>query len=526
MEKALKDDIEYLETQSTHNDQILNDKKQELQNIREQKLKGEFVRSRLKWISDGEKPSKYFCGLEKKNYTEKTIRKLELCDETVITDQKLILKNIEKFYANLFKDRSSTCFANYPLIEKDIETLLQNNKKSIVTSVNLGHDLKTYEISQALKSMKNNKTPGIDGIPADFLKVFWYYLKYFIQRSLNCCFRKGKLSYSLRQSIIICIPKDTKDRRFLKNWRPISLLCVTYKLASTVIANRMKPYIDKIVSKSQTGFLSGRNISESTRLIYDIMHYTETKKINGILLLIDFAKAFDSISWTFIYKTLSYFGFDNELLKWIKMFNNNIIGRVCQSGFLSNPINIEKGCRQGDPISSYFFILAAEVLAILIGLNPDITGINIGKTQYKLVQFADDTSLILDGSLRSLQTSLNVLEIFGTLSGLKINHDKTKVIWIGKKRHSKDKLKVPVKLNWGESEFKLLGLHYSVDIEKIPEINYINAINKVCKLINLWNNRSLTPLGKVTVIKTLLLPQFNHLFTSLLTPKKYSGQYK
>ena len=102
--------------------------------------------------------------------------------------------------------------------------------------------MKTYEISQALKSMKNNKTPGIDGIPADFLKVFWYYLKYFIQRSLNCCFRKGKLSYSLCQSIIICIPKDTKDRRFLKNWRPISLLCVTYKLASTVIANRMKPY--------------------------------------------------------------------------------------------------------------------------------------------------------------------------------------------------------------------------------------------------------------------------------------------
>ena len=81
------------------------------------------------------------------------------------------------------------------------------------------------------------------------------------------------------------------------------------------------------------------------------------------------------------------------------MFNNNIIVRVCQSGFLLNPINIEKGCRQGDPISSYLFILAAEVLAILIGLNPDITGINIGKTQCRLVQFADDTFLILDGSL-------------------------------------------------------------------------------------------------------------------------------
>ena len=363
--------------------------------------------------------------LRKKNYTEKTIGKLELSDKAVITDQKLILKNTENFYANLFKDRN--CFARYPQIEKDIEIFLNNNKKNTVKNVKLGQDLKIYEISQALKSMKNNKTPGIDGIPTDFLKVFWFYLKHFIQRSLNCCFRKGKLSYSMHQAIIICLPKDTKDRRFLKNWRPISLLCVTYKLASTVIANRMKPYIDKIVSKSQTGFLSGRNISESTRLIYDIMHYTEVKKINEILLLIDFAKAFDSISWTFIYKILSYFGFDDDLLKWIKMFNNNITGRVCQSGFLSNSINIEKGCRQGDPISSYLFILAAEVLAILIGLDTEITGISIGKTQYRLVQFADDTSLILDGSLRSLQASLNVLEIFGTLSGLKINHDKTKL---------------------------------------------------------------------------------------------------
>ena len=204
------------------------------------------------------------------------------------------------------------------------------------------------------------------------------------------------------------------------------------------------------------------------------MHYTEVSKIKGMLLLIDFAKAFDSISWTFIYKVLSYFGFDDELIKWIKMFNNNIIGRVCQSGFLSNPINIEKGCRQVDPISSYLFILPAEVLAILIDINPEIIGITIGK-QYKLVQFADDTTLILDGSLRSLQASLNILEIFGTLSGLKINHDKTKIIWTGKKRHSNDKLKVSVKLNWGESEFKLLGLQFSVEIDKIPQINYTTA---------------------------------------------------
>ena len=162
-------------------------------------------------------------------------------------------------------------------------------------NVSIDQKCETSEVTQALKLMKNNKTPGIDGISVDFLKVFWTELKCLLTRALNC-FEKGKLSCSLRQSVIICLLKGEKDRQLLKNWRPISLLCVTYKLASSVISNRMKPYFNKIIEKSQSGFLSGRNIAESTRLIYDIMYFTEVKNIDGILLLIDFEKAFDSLS--------------------------------------------------------------------------------------------------------------------------------------------------------------------------------------------------------------------------------------
>ena len=117
-----------------------------------------------------------------------------------------------------------------------------------------------------------------------------------------------------------------------------------------------------------------------------------------------------------------------------------------------------------------------------------------------------------------MQASLNILEVFGTLSGLKINHEKTKIIWIGKKKRSKEKLKLPVKLNWGEENFKLLGLEFSVNLTTIPDINFDKAVAKVNSIINLWKNRSLTPIGKITVIKTLLLSQFNHLFSSVVTP--------
>ena len=122
-----------------------------------------------------------------------------------------------------------------------------------------------------------------------------------------------------------------------KNWLPISLLCVIYKMASAVIAERMKPYLEKIISRNQTGFLKGRYIGESTRIIYDIMYYTETNKLPVLLVQIDFAKAFDSLSWNFLCKVMKFFGFTENLISWIKLFNTDIQAFVLQCVILPNP---------------------------------------------------------------------------------------------------------------------------------------------------------------------------------------------
>ena len=315
--------------------------------------------------------------------------------------------------------------------------------------------------------MKSNKSPGIDGITVEFVKVFWRQLKHFIIKAINCGFSKGRLSVSLRQCIITCLPKAKKDRSLIKNWRPISLLSVIYKLASGTIAERLKKTLNYIISDCQTGFIKGRYISESTRLIYDILHATEDKKIPGLLMLIDFEKAFDSLSWKFLYSVLEFFGYSKSFIQWVKLFNTEIIAYVVQCVFLSKPININRGCRQGDPISAYLFLIGAEILARLIQLNPNIIGLKIKNVEFKLTQFADDTTLILDGSQHSLQSALNTLEIYGNWSGLKMNKEKTKVIWIGRKKFSKDKLKVTTKLEWGCTNFNLLGIEFSTNLSTI-----------------------------------------------------------
>jgi hypothetical protein len=161
--------------------------------------------------------------------------------------------------------------------------------------------------------MKNNKSPGSDGFTVEFLKFFWRDLKNYIVLAVNYIFEKRELPISQRLGIITCLPKGDKPRQFLKNWRPITLLNVLYKIISGCLSHRIKYTLDYLISESQSGFLKGRYIGDNTRFVYDIMSFTESNNIPGLLVLIDFEKAFDSISWEFIYKVLNYFGFEDYI---------------------------------------------------------------------------------------------------------------------------------------------------------------------------------------------------------------------
>ena len=480
-------------------------------------MQGHLIRSRTQWVIEGEKPTKYFCALEHKNYMDKTIKCLKTKNHTVTRKQEEILQEVKNYYEELFKSKDNM------LHNFNLQTLLQGQNIKRITDAeakNIEGYLTVQEISYALKNTKNNKSPGLDGFPAEFFKVFWNSLKHCVTKAINASFNKGLMSLSLRQCVITCLPKNGKMRENIQNWRPLSMLSVVYKLCSAAIANRIKPLLNKIIDETQCGFVQGRYIGECTRLVYDVLSYTEDMQIPGMLVLLDFQKAFDSISWTFIYKTLSFLGFSQNFLKWIKLFNTEIKARVIQSGYLSDPFSIQCGCRQGDPISAYIFILAAQVLTLFIKNNNDIKGIVIGNSEYKMTQFADDTTLILDGTTNSLEAALNILEIFGSISGLKVNTEKTQIVWIGKKKHSKEKIACKSYTWTTVTNFKLLGIIFSVDLDKCPELNYSVKKAKIKESISQWNKRYLTPLGKVTVIKTFLMSKINHLFTTLPDPKE------
>ena len=202
------------------------------------------------------------------------------------------------------------------------------------------------------------------------------------------------------------------------------------------------------------------------------MNFTEENDIPGMLLMIDFEKAFDSVAWDYIDKTLMFFGFGDSIRKWVKTFHNNVSSTINQGGNLSNFLKVKRGCRQGDPIAPYIFILCTEILAIRLRNNNNITGIDVNDVPLLLSQYADDTSLILDGSEKSLRESISELNLFAQISGLKINTSKTQVIWIGSKKYSNDTFLPDLDLQWGRDKFTLLGIDFSVNLHEMPKLNY------------------------------------------------------
>ena len=165
------------------NSQLLEDKKLELENLRKETLKGSLVRSRIQWLSKGEKPTYFFCKLESKSYIDKTIKKLELPDGRITNDRCKILEEVKNYYAKLFGE-------NEQKPRKNIGDPIDVSNVNKFPFLNFGNEITLSELSTALKNMKCNKTPGIDGISSEFLKVFWSKMKYFIKNAINACYKK------------------------------------------------------------------------------------------------------------------------------------------------------------------------------------------------------------------------------------------------------------------------------------------------------------------------------------------------
>ena len=227
----------------------LNQKQNELQELREHRMRGIATRSKADWITRGEKSTKYFLNLEKRHYINKLIPKLVLEDDTEITDQKDIIREQERFYEKLYTSRKTQFTADHSTTffnQDNLRAKLTPEEKDSCEG-----NISAKECLDALKSMGDGKSPGMDGFTVEFYKFFWKDLCHYLVRSINFSYSIREMSITQRSALITTLPKPNKPKFYLKKWRPISLLGVNYKIASAVIANRIKQVLPTIISYTQ-----------------------------------------------------------------------------------------------------------------------------------------------------------------------------------------------------------------------------------------------------------------------------------
>ena len=199
------------------------------------------------------------------------------------------------------------------------------------------------------------------GYQGSFMCFFWDDLENIIYDSFMGAKSKGSLSASQRQAIIKLLEKSDRDRRFLKNWRPISLLNIDVKIFNKALASKLKKVLNSIIGINQTAYVEGRFIGEASRLISDILEVTKECNIPGYMVMMDVEKAFDSMDHGFLLQVLKVYGFGENFINWIRIILTNQESCVMNGGNSTGYFKLERGARQGDPISAYLFILVIEV---------------------------------------------------------------------------------------------------------------------------------------------------------------------
>ena len=278
----------------------------ELDSIAEIKTKKIAFRCKAHWLREGEKNSKYFFGLEKRNYSAKTMHRARL-DNGTITENNVEILNVQsKFYSSLYTSDKSVKFT---LNNESGVCLDSDEAESLEESISID------EVYDAIMTLKKNKTPGCDGITIEFYQHFWHKIKKILFELMLYYENHSLMNESARRGVINLIPKKGRDNTLVKNWRPITLLNYDYKIFAKIISNRLGTVIDQIIGPQQSGFIKGRSIQNNLRKTLEVVIKCKNTNTPGVVALLDWEKCFDRVEYVAIAKTMHYFGFHEKIHK-------------------------------------------------------------------------------------------------------------------------------------------------------------------------------------------------------------------
>ena len=467
----------------------------ELQNhvrrIEQQLAEGAKIRSKAAHLVHNETCSKYFFNLEKKRGEDKLIRAVQSSNSGLISEPAAMRAEIKSFYESLYRAEPCDKAIQAQLLTK-IDQQISEDQNTALTQPFTRQDLK-----KSIEQMANSKSPGLDGLPAEFYKHFFDLIADDLLLVFNELLTSGRMSASQRTGLITLLYKKG-DRTDLKNWRPISLLNCDYKILAKMISLRLANVLENIIQPDQTCSVPNRSIITNGLLLRDLVQIAEEKNIPAALISLDQLKAFDRVNWDFLFQTMSAFNFHPTFISWIKLLYTDIFSCVRVNGHLTETFSLTRGVRQGCPLSPLLYVIVAEVFAISIRQNSNIQGIPIPpRATNKISQYADDTTLTVVGD-KSIDEVFSTVTLFEQASGARINLQKCEGLWLGS---NKGRLDRPHNIRWSSGKIKIIGYYFgNIDIS---HDNWDEKIVKFKKTLNLWKIRNLSLRGRSLILSQL-----------------------
>lgn len=479
----------------------LSDAQAILHEVRQQKFQFQESAILSKWARVGDRCTKEFFEHHSGHKKPTPITKIHEGDR-ILTQQSEIVHHILRFYEALYT-RDEVVEANQAAREDCFSYLKLTVTDAHNTELLL--PITPDEVSTAMKQLPAGKAPGEDAIPAEFYHELWEDISSDIFNFVSESVQQAHITEELNVSKIALLPKS-EDRVRIQNYRPISLLNTLYKVVAKVYANRMKKLLHFWILPSQTGFVPNRCILDNVFLAFEAVEWALENNQELSMLLLDFEKAYDRVSWTFLSQATERMGFHSTWIAQVMSLNLNASASIIINGEISTPFKLQRSVRQGCPLAPYLFLLTVDVLGQMLQ-HPDcrVEGLRLPDNSAITNQmFADDTLLLLDGTPENLDRAINVIARFGAASGAKLNLHKSIGLWIAHTERP---------WQWGEAEglkwlqpgevTRYLGYPFGLRIPQQEKDS--KMLGQIRKHLHKWASNKLSLAGRIMVSNQVIL---------------------